>query len=288
MYSFRVERNNLRWLYNANLDFCEEMTRVNAAENMADHGSLQGNVFKRKMLSAQRFKGLGAFGAVFLGCGNFTALSLMMGPAFPSIALAGGVMYGMSCFSETETINQISIEREGEHAGMLRISIAQSPFVSSDILVATSNVTSIVALGNDNMGADDTEANFVQINDYVDCASGATGCSGQFTLPADAFRDKSMMDWILSASSNNSTTDADFNDLMTKSFDAKVATGGLSMIEAFNARSTGFSSLGTGDDVAMQIETNDQDTEKRLTRLTETYGRENLEKMPPREFFKLY
>lgn len=59
--SFRVERNNLMWLYNANLDFCEEISRVNKLENMADIGSLGGAVYKRKLLSPNRLKGLASF-----------------------------------------------------------------------------------------------------------------------------------------------------------------------------------------------------------------------------------
>jgi hypothetical protein len=39
-FSFKVERRNLRWLFDASQDYIQEIDRINYLENMADHGSL--------------------------------------------------------------------------------------------------------------------------------------------------------------------------------------------------------------------------------------------------------
>jgi len=37
-FSLKLERQNLNWLYKANVDFITEMDRVNFFEKLVDHG----------------------------------------------------------------------------------------------------------------------------------------------------------------------------------------------------------------------------------------------------------
>jgi hypothetical protein len=65
-------------------------------------------------------------------------------------------------------------------------------------------------------------------------ATGESGLSGQYIIPAEASRDKPLMDWILSdntSPNHESTTDADFNDLMVSSFRKNAATGGHGLVD---------------------------------------------------------
>jgi len=39
-YSFQIERENLRWLYNAKQDFTKEMEKSNAIEDLSAHAYL--------------------------------------------------------------------------------------------------------------------------------------------------------------------------------------------------------------------------------------------------------
>ena len=50
-FSFQIERENLKWLYNAKQDFSKEMDRANALEDLSAHANLGGKIFKRKTLS---------------------------------------------------------------------------------------------------------------------------------------------------------------------------------------------------------------------------------------------
>jgi hypothetical protein len=67
---------------------------------MADHGSLKGSVFKRKMMNPNRLKGLGAFVASFYGLMGIKASTCVLTPFFgPTIPLAAcgiGFLYGMN------------------------------------------------------------------------------------------------------------------------------------------------------------------------------------------------
>lgn len=94
-FSFKVERRNLRWLFDASKDYTQEMDRINYFENMADHGSLKGKVFKMKLMTPARLKGLTAFGATAYAYSNLTALAMMLGPIIPMIGLTAGTVYGM-------------------------------------------------------------------------------------------------------------------------------------------------------------------------------------------------
>lgn len=97
-FSLNVERRNLKWLYEANKDFIQEMSHVNYFDQLADTGALKGKVFKMKALNPQRLRGLTAFGLTYLGYTNFTAISLLVGPTIPILGLAASAFYGMTSF----------------------------------------------------------------------------------------------------------------------------------------------------------------------------------------------
>lgn len=188
-FSFSIERDNLRWLYQANLDFCDEMTRVNRLEQMADHGDLKGSVFKAKMMGPNRLKGLGSFFVASQLMANMSVFTALVGHTVPIVGVAGSVMYGISKFSEQKTIKEIKIVKDGEHKGKLEISVAASPFVTKKIIARANDVRSVVALGDDNIGAADTDANLIEIDSFED-AEGVTHSQDTFILPADSFRDR--------------------------------------------------------------------------------------------------
>ena len=72
---------------------------------------------------------------------------------------------------------------------------------------------SICALGDDDIGADDTEANLLHVSEYLDESTGVAMRDGLFTIPADAFRDKITMEWILAHKDDaSSETDSVFNE----------------------------------------------------------------------------
>lgn len=237
-YSFRIERSNLQWLYNANLDYCDELVRVNREENLINHGSLNGAVFKQKMFSTDRIRGITAFATVAAVSSHWVPVTLMLAglgvpAAAPAVGLAATVFYGMSKLNVSNTVNSITID---DSTGNLVLAISRSALSEHKITVSPTNVKSIVALGHDNLGADDVESNLIQVTDYTDMATGESGLSGQYIIPAEASRDKPMMDWILSdntSTNHESTTDADFNDLMVSSFRKNAATGGHGLVDQY-------------------------------------------------------
>ena len=106
-FSLNVERRNLKMLYEANLDFNSEMNRVDQFEQMADHVSLKGKVFKMKTLSPTRLRGIAAFGFSFYAYSNLTAITLMTGPTLPILAIATAAFYGMRVFNERDVVSSI-------------------------------------------------------------------------------------------------------------------------------------------------------------------------------------
>lgn len=97
-----------------------------------------------------------------------------------------------------------------------------------------------------------------------------------------------MMDWILAPSSHNDGSHELFHELMSENFNAKVEHGGLTMLTAYNARTTALANVATPEEVDLKIDTDDFETQKNLQDMQDKYGRVNLDKMSPTEFYKLY
>lgn len=115
------------------------------------------------------------------------------------------------------------------------------------------------------------------MKEYTSAASGEVYSDGHFILPADAFRDKPMLDWIVSTKGSDESTYDDFNDLMASRFEEKVAGGGLTGIMAIEARQTGLAQYNTNETFDADIDKDAPVTEQNLLALQELYGRENLE-----------
>lgn len=105
------------------MDFIGEMQRINWMDTMVDHGALKGSVFKAKMMSARRVRGITSFGMAGLLYMNMTSLAMMLGPTVPTLGLIGSLIYGARAFHETNQISRIDYITEGEFAGMMRATI---------------------------------------------------------------------------------------------------------------------------------------------------------------------
>lgn len=110
---------------------------------------LKGKVFKKKMLSEDKVKGLAAVGFSAYGYMKLTALSLMMGPMLPMSAIAASFVYGMSQFSERNTISEI----EALPNGFLKITYLVTPVKTETITCHVNDTLSLCALGDDDLGA---------------------------------------------------------------------------------------------------------------------------------------
>lgn len=170
LFSFEVERKNLTWLYRANLNFVQEMHRVDSIDQIADHSKLRKDeVFRRKTLNPRRLKGLTAFASSF---GLYTYapyLAVYFGTTVPMLGAVVAGLYGMLSFSESQIVNSIKlIKDQSEHHGRLNITIGESAFNSKDIIVDVKDVHSIVALGNDDYGEDGQDGNVLRVKRYFD------------------------------------------------------------------------------------------------------------------------
>ena len=280
-FSIGIERRNLKWLYSANMDYVNEISTINSLDNLVEYGKLKGSVFKQKMLSPTKAKGLTAFGLAGAAYGSFTTLCLMLGPTAPAIGIVALSMYGANAFNERGSITQIDYVTDGEHAGSLRIKVAKSPFQTYSIIANVKDTRSVCALGEDDLGADDVEGNIMSVDHYVVEATGERQADGVFALPADANRSKAALEWILAHKDHVSTTDESFSALVQEQHNSDVASGGLKGLAAFNATSSGYANMGGEDAVNAGLESDPRGTEIALRELTELYGKDKLAEMQP-------
>lgn len=274
-FSLGVERKNLKWLYRANMDFVNEMKRVNHLDNLVEHGALKGSVFKAKMLSPRRLQGLTALAATCFGYSNFSCLGFYFGPNVATLGLVAAAYYGMMQFYETQTISQIDYITDGENAGKLRVKVQKSPLSSSWVTVHPKNAKSVVSLSGDDMGETDLDSNIVYLEDYLDESTG-TVSSGAFSLPADAYRDVTSLEWLLAPKEATSSLTDSFNHLMMRRHFQLASTGGLTGFTALTAQQTGYSNVNTENEIDLQLSENPEKTEKLLSAMRSSYGSEAL------------
>lgn len=126
LYSFAIERENLKWLYRANLGFVEELAKINAVDQVAHHASLKGAVFKKKLMSQKRVRGLSGF-AVSYGLYSYLPyIAAYVGTTAPVVTAVFAGLYGMLAFAESQIVNEIRVISEGPDAGKLRITVGES------------------------------------------------------------------------------------------------------------------------------------------------------------------
>lgn len=175
LFSFEVERNNLRPLYNANMDFITEMHRIDQIDQLADFSRLgKDEVFRRRALSPRRFKGLGAFASSFALYSYAPYLAVYCGATVPVLGAVFAGLYGMLQFSESQIVNSIKIIKDAgsENFGKLLIEVGESVLTSSEIIVDVKDIQSIVALGNDDFGEDGNDGNVLKIGRYFEKSTG--------------------------------------------------------------------------------------------------------------------
>ncbi len=214
VFSRQVERQNLGWLYQANMDYNQEMQRVSFLDNLVSHGSLKGSIFRAKMLSQRRLYGLGSFGLAGFAYMHLSTLSMMLGPVAPVLGIVGATMYGARQFAESGMISRIDYIKEGEFKGLLRVSVQKSPFVSRTLIVNPKHTMAICSVGADDVGEEDADGNVIYASEYMDESTGVPEKNGFFTVPADSHRDRITLEWIMARKEDKSETDALFNELI--------------------------------------------------------------------------
>lgn len=286
-FSLGVERKNLKWLYKANLDFVSEMKRINHLDNLVEHSSLKGSIYRAKMLSPRRLKGLGALTASVAGYMNFAALSLMIGPNIATAGLCASTYYGMMQFYESESISQIDFMQDGETSGHYRMKIQTSPFTSRWITVDPRHAKSVIALSSDDLGDQYCDSNIIHVSEYVDESTGERRHDATFNLPADANRDKISLDWALAAKSESNTMSS-YNDLVMNRHMKLASTGGISGLAALTVSNTGYANVNTEDEINVTLLHDNEKTERLLIAMQEVYGEEEVAKMKPDQLYRAY
>lgn len=249
-FSMIVERRNLKWLQDANRDFIMEIQRINYLDQMADITKLsKTKVFKRKFLNEDKVRGLVAWGGAAFGYMKLTTLSLMMGKFLPSAAITGAVMYGIMKWNDRNVVQDIELADDGQfkvryHASMLRL---------EEVFCKPQDVFSLVALESDNMGRDDLDGNALTLEKWI--------MSGKdyeqplnLILPADAFRSKQMMEWMMQKKANDEATNDDFHDLMRQRHEKKVSENNMSRLTAYHTKETGLAAFAKDNEMETQLQ----------------------------------
>ena len=143
------------------------MQRLNQLEEMRAHANLGGAIFKGKPITLQRLTGLTSFGLVGLTYAYFPLVAGMIGKTSTMLGMSAFSLYGMQNFHETDIVNSITLVKEGEHQGKLKINVSSSLITSRDIIADVNNTQAIFSLSNED--DNDLDNNVIGVSDYHDC-----------------------------------------------------------------------------------------------------------------------
>ena len=199
---------DLYHVMDASKNHLAEMARENHIERMTNQLSLKGKLYKRKLLSAEKLKGLFSLGAGSWMWLNYATLAATYPTTALSFAVAATSMFGISRFAETNFVDSIEVLPEGDaNAGQVKVTIALSPFVTREILAHPGDISRAIQNRNS------PEAKVV-ISRGIDVHSGNKFDDPKlFKLSEDAWVDREGLEWILTPS-NGSDVDALFTDLI--------------------------------------------------------------------------
>lgn len=252
LFSFQVERQNLRWLYDANGEYINQLRRDDFLDQVADLKSLgKDQVFKRRLLNPRRLKGVGALASSLSLYAYAPYLTIYLGTTVPVLGAVVAAFYGMFAFADSQMINSIKLIKDGsDHHGHLLVTVGETAFTSNDIIVDVKDIKSVVALGNDDLGEENKDGNVLLVNRYLDKSTGQwVEQERALTLPGDAYRDRQFLEWINSPKDGESELTESFNDLMFQLNDAAVNEGKIGGIDLLVARDQ-ITSLGDSNAVA--------------------------------------
>lgn len=184
-YSFNIERENLKFLSNANQTFIKEMKRLNDIEDLRAHANLGDAIFKRKTLAWDRFTGVTYFGVAGLTYAYFPLVSSFLGSNLTMLGVTGTSLYGMMTFVENNVINSISLVKEGEHQGKIKINVSNSLISSRDIFADAKDTKALFSHSTDDYADNAVENNVVYCSTYLE--NGETHHHGHFVLPAEGW-----------------------------------------------------------------------------------------------------
>lgn len=164
--------------------------------------------------------------------------------------------------------------------------MGETAFSTSQIIVDVKDVRSVVSLGNDDLGEKNGDGNVLSIARYI---SNGTLVEQErvLTLPGDAFRDSTFIDWILADKSNQGELADDFQDLLLQNHELATKGGKLGRLDVLVARDQ-VTRLSDQDSVIdVQISNDDPQIDQVLQAMQAQYG-EQLKGLSEREVYNLF
>jgi len=256
---------------------------------LEDHVNLKGAVFKRKLLDPNRLHGIGYFGLAGATYAMFPHVALLLGPTLTTSIMTGASLLGMFKLNEKGTVNSI---RLGENSGDVEFKVSTSPFTSRSLVANINNIQGVFSVGNDDVGENDIETNVIQLTNVLDRSTGQVLESESVILPADAWKDLNMLDWIISIKNSDpewvdSTLD-DFNDLMNEKFQTMSDIGTQAGRTGLMQINSAYMRKSSSKMIDIEIENDSSEVDNNLELMKKIYGEDRLNKMSPAEFYKTY
>ena len=211
---------------------------------MHNHYHLKGKIFKRKAMSPSKLYGLTYFGIAATSYQLFPYMALHFGATLTTTGIAASLLAGMYNLNERNVVNSIEFVKDesSPYNGKLKFNVSTGPlYTSKDIYADVKECQAMLSLGNDDLGEKDVDGNVVSLRSHWENGQLIENGGELLTLPADAWKDENMLDWVLSIknadSFSGSSLDAVFNECMLEDFNLKVESGGFSAIDVAVANS---------------------------------------------------
>lgn len=216
-FSSKIYEDELVHVYDAHRHHLATIAVDNHISKVSNQINLKGAFYKRKLLSPSRVKGL---------AGSFVTLSFVLkGPylwpyfAWNSLVAKlyyatpiASTLYTIYNFSENNIIHSIERIDSGSDEGKVRISVADSPFITHDIIAEPNHIIDGGNVGENGISALKVTQGFdVKLNKEFNeerLFSIDTSSDG------NAWINHEGMDWLLQSKDTSSETDSLYADLV--------------------------------------------------------------------------
>lgn len=283
----RVERENLRWIYEASQDLGLDMKSQNDAQDLGHHANLKGAVFRRPAFREKWYGGIAWFASAGLLYSYFPFACGLLGWNTSTFALYGALLGGLVSIHERNLVNCIQVLKEGDHHGWVQFDVSTSPFTQRRFVAKPDDCQAIASM-KATQGEEDPLLNTIIARNAVDPASGETLGDQVVALPKDASLDYNTYDWLFAFKSDKwNDVDHEFNDLVMDQFARKAATGGISALAAFGRQTSSFRES-DGDTLDELIDAGDSQITQNLVAMKEFYGQQAIDRMSPGEFYNAF
>lgn len=145
-FSSVVERQNLKWIYEASVELTNDLAVQNKYDDLANHYYLKGKVYKKQPLTSNHLTSLGCFSAFGLSFWYMPLLTSYLGTHLATLGLTSTLLGGFYGLSQKDNLSSVELLKD---SGKVKITVQESLLRHKTYLALPKDIVGVVSLSDD-------------------------------------------------------------------------------------------------------------------------------------------